>query len=209
MFSKILKNSIIYSLSPLSSKFVGFILIPIYIEYFTVTDYGVIGILEITSFLLINVLGFGLYWAFNRWYWDEKYIDYQKSIFFTLLVFLTGTSCLFFLIFYTAANPIVELLLGDSSYIFIFRLMVITSMIEIVCQVPLTLMKIQEKAGLYSLSNIIKLITNLVLTIYFIVHLKTGIEGIYLAQFFGGIVYLFLISIYIFKNVECYIIYNI
>jgi len=202
LLNRIVKNSVIYSISPLSTKLVGFILLPIYTSYFSVSDYGVLGILEVTSLVLISILGFGLYWAFNRWYWDKQYSNEQKSIFFTILSFLVFTSALFLALLFVSAEFISEFLFDNKEYSFLFKLMSAAAMFEIIGRIPLTLLKLQEKPGLYSLFNIIKLITNLFLTIYFIVYLEKGLEGIYLAQVIGGTVFIISLSGYTYKNIE-------
>lgn len=76
-----IKNSIIYGFGSLSSKLVGFILIPLYTKYLTVEDYGALGILEVSSQIFIGLFGFGLYQAFFRWYWDKRYSSKQAAIF--------------------------------------------------------------------------------------------------------------------------------
>jgi len=82
-----LKNTIIYGIGNLSTKLIGFILLPLYTEYLTVHDYGILGVLEVSSQVVITIFSFGLYQAFFRWYWDKRYINRQRSVFFTCLVF--------------------------------------------------------------------------------------------------------------------------
>ena len=68
-------------------KLVGFILIPLYTdaEYFSTADYGLMGLLEVTSQILIAVMGLSLYSGLIRWYWDAEYRDKQKTIFYMAL----------------------------------------------------------------------------------------------------------------------------
>ena len=69
---KILKNSAIYSTGNSATKLVGFVLIPIYTKYLSIEDFGVLGLVEVTSQILIGVFGLALYRAFIRWYWDPQ-----------------------------------------------------------------------------------------------------------------------------------------
>ncbi len=61
-----LRGTIIYSIGNLSSKLVGLILIPLYTSKLTLAEFGILGIIEITSQLLIAILGLSLYNAFFR-----------------------------------------------------------------------------------------------------------------------------------------------
>ncbi len=79
------KGALIYGFGNLSTKLIGFILIPLYTAKFSVSEYGILGILDITLQVFIAFFGLSLYNAFFRWYWDKEYIAKQKSIFFTIL----------------------------------------------------------------------------------------------------------------------------
>jgi len=59
-----LKNTAIYSFGTLASKLVGFFLLPLYTTKLSVSEYGVLGVLEISGQFLIAFFGLGLYNAF-------------------------------------------------------------------------------------------------------------------------------------------------
>ena len=62
-----LKHSTIYGLGNISSKLVGFILLPLYTEYLTVDEYGILALLEITSQILVSIFSFNISTAMMRW----------------------------------------------------------------------------------------------------------------------------------------------
>jgi len=198
------RNSLIYGLGNLSVKLVGLILIPIYTDpkYLSINDYGVLGVVEATSQVIIAILGLALAQALTRWYWDQSFSDKQKSMFFTLLTFLLGFSFLLFICFYPFSGQLSILLFEKADFSRLLRLMFISACLQMLSQVPLTLLKLQEKPGLYSGSNVFKLFVTLILTIYLVVFEKRGLEGIYEAQIIGGIfIYIFLIK-YILRNIR-------
>ncbi|MBD3225812.1 MAG: oligosaccharide flippase family protein [Caldithrix sp.] len=201
-FKGIFKNSIIYSIGNFSSKLVGFILLPIYTQYLTVEDYGILGILEVSTQLLVSMFGLGLYWAFNRWYWDKEYRHKQNVLFFSSFVFLAGVSAVMFLIFAPFSEQLSVVLFEHNRFSYLLRIMFIVAGLEIVARIPLTLLKLQEKPVLYSAANISKFVVNLLVTIYFVVYLNRKLEGIYEAQIIGHAVYFLLLSPYIWRNLE-------
>jgi len=196
LIKKALKNSAIYGLGNLSAKLVGFVLLPIYTDYLSVDDYGAFALLEATALIMMSIFGGGLYWAFNRWYWDQKYAGKQKSIFFTLLVFLSGVVAILICLTIYFSDGFSELVFGTSKYSYVLRLVSICAGAEILANLFSTLLKLQERPILFSSSNLVKLIINLGLTIYFIMYLGHGVNGIFEAQIFGHLGYfLFMIPV--------------
>ncbi len=203
-FKNTIKHTFVYSLSNLSIKLLGLILMPIYTnyEYIGREEYSAFALLEVTSQILIAVFGLALYQGFNRWYWDEEYKDKQKSLFFTILI----ASCAVVLLMYASLLPvsgnIASLIVGKASYGYVFSIMVIVSGLQIVQNVPNTLLKLQSKSGYYSLINIIKLVFVLGFTLFFVVVKGRGINGIYEAQLISGVIYLLVTSPYIKRNIK-------
>ncbi len=187
---KTAKNSMIYSLGGMLSKLVGFLLLPIYTSHFTVSEYGVLGLLEVSSQVLISIVGLNLYRALIRWYWDKEFIDEQKSIVFTVLVFLSLIISFVIIIIYFAASNLATFLLNNKAYTLLLRLVAVSAGFEIIIQIILTLMRLQERALTYVTTSILKLIISLSLTVYFIIGLNKGVESIYQAQIVGALSFL-------------------
>jgi len=195
------KNSLIYGLGNISAKLVGFVLIPLYTKNFSTAEYGILGVVEITTQIFIVLFGISLYSAFFRWYWDKNYIRNQKSIFFTILVSIGIVSLMMIAGLWFVSEDLANFLLEDVKYAYLIQLMLITAGLEALAVIPATLMRLQEKSLLYSVANLIKLAFSLTLTVYFIAFLGKKVEGIYEAQIIGNIVYLLFLSQFIIKNI--------
>jgi O-antigen/teichoic acid export membrane protein len=196
------KSSFIYGIGNLSTKLIGLILLPFYTRVFPVGEFGMITMLETTSQVLITFFGLSLYNAFLRWYWEKEYLESRKSLFFTVLTFLTCVSIIMAVSLAATSKPLAALLLNSRENYDLIRLMVITAAFEILGVMPLTLMRVQERPGLFISANIIKFSINLALTLFFIAVVKTGIKGIYVAQIIGNIVFFLYLLKYILKNIE-------
>ena len=194
------KNSMIYAIGNVSRKAIAFLLLPLYVKQLTVSDYGILGIMEVTSQALIAIFGLGLHMALNRWYWDENYKDKQKEIVFTVSVFLILTSALVYVGFSPFSKSISQLIFSVGDYAYILRLVLLVSLLEVLAQVFFSVMRLQERSVLFSTTNVIRLVFTLLVTIYLIAFKSRGIIGIYEAQFAGLILYFLLISGFIFKN---------
>ncbi|WP_169833700.1 flippase [Caldithrix abyssi] len=196
------KNSIIYSFGNVSAKLVGFILLPIYTQYLTIADYGVLAILEITGQFLSSIFDLGLSFALNRWYWEEEFKNRQKTLFFTIFstLVLVGSGLLILLLYFSDFLAVV--LFSAGKYGLLIKLMSITVALNILSRSILNLMRIQERSTLYAVSNLARFTVNLVLTIYFVVNLEKGIAGIYLAQIVGFLVFFLFLTKYFLQNVR-------
>lgn len=205
---QVMKDSVLYGIGNVAVKLVGFILIPLYtdVAYFSTADYGLMGLLEVTSQILIAVMGLSLYSGLIRWYWDAEYRDRQKSIFFTTLLFTILTSFCIGGILWLNVDELALLLVQEEGYSlgselpYILQLLILTSMLGAVVEVPQNLLRLQSKPIFYSLTNIARLFITLVLTIYFTVSLHRGVAGVYEAQLVGIIVQLFMVLPLIVRN---------
>lgn len=205
LIKKSLKDSLIYGLGNISVKLVGLVLIPIYTDtkYISIDDFGVLGVIEVTASVLVAVLGLALYQAFFRWYWDQEFSEKQKSIFFTVLSFLTLFSLLVIFALFPVTDQISAILFsGKTGYSTLLRLMLISVGIQVISQVPLTLMKLQEKPLLFSITNLVKLAFTLLITIYLVVYKAKGLEGIYAGQIVGGALSMVVLFRYLIENIQ-------
>ena len=65
----------------------GLILLPLFVQKLSLSEYGILGILEVTVQILVSTFGLGIWYALERWYWDKDYLNKQKSMYFTVLAF--------------------------------------------------------------------------------------------------------------------------
>lgn len=199
---KAFQKSAVYSIGNMSTKLIGLVLIPLYTDqdYLSVSDYGALGVLEITSQVLVALMSLTLSQSLTRWFWDKNYIKQQKSIFFTslmVLIFLSGVMLAGSIPFSLSFS---KLLFNSPAYSYIFTLLLINSAMQILITQVQTLLKLQAKALWYSIVNILRLGIILILTIYFIVYRGKKLDGIFEAQLIGSAVVLLLLIPYTLKN---------
>lgn len=212
-FRKLFRQSAIYGLGTLSTKLAGFVLIPLYTKSFSVAQFGVLGLLEVSAAVVIAFFGFSLYSGFFRWYWDKSSEGKKESLFFTVTVFQIGIVILT----YFAALPFLKglsgLILNSPDYAYLLRLMLISSLMQLVLVMPNTLLRLQEKPWLFTLANVLQLIFSLAVTVYYIAFRHAGIEGIYYGQIVGSIAFASVLIRYSIRNMvfhfETKILYEI
>jgi len=199
-FRKLFRLSAIYGLGTLSTKLAGFVLIPLYTRSFSVAQFGIIGLLEVSAVVLISFFGFSLYSGFFRWYWDKSAENKKESLFFTVTLFQIGIVFLAYFALLPFLADFSKLILDTPDYAYLLKLMLISSLMQVVLLMPNTLMRLQEKPWLFTLANLLQLVFSLSVTVYFIVYRNAGIEGIYYGQIAGSMAFASVLIRYTIRN---------
>jgi len=198
------KESVIYGLGNVAVKVVGLILIPIYTnkEYFQVDEFGTYAILEACGLVLTAVMASALPQSLTRWFWDKDHRENQKGIFFMSLTTQLVVSLLFCLILIPLSGSVSQMIFSNTSWEKAIILVILASSIQSVNNIINTLMRLQTRSLLYSVTNLLKLLIVLSLTLYFVLVKRMGIEGIFLAQVIGNAVIVLTLAGYTFKNIR-------
>lgn len=197
-----LKDTIIYGLGNVAVKVVGVILIPLTTNksFFSVDEFGILSLLEVTALVLTASMASALPQSLTRWFWDKEYKDNQKGIFFMTFATQLIVSLAFCLLLIPLSGTLSTMLFSKPDWSRVVSLVILASGIQSVNNIINTLMRLQSRSTLYSITNLFKLTTVLSLTLYFIISKRMGLEGIYLAQVIGNtVVTLFLLG-YTVKN---------
>lgn len=197
-----LKDSLIYGFGNIAVKVVGLILIPLYTDpkYFSINDFGVLGVLEISALVLTASMASALPQSLTRWFWDKEYINNQKGIFFMTITIQLIVSLAFCLLLIPLAGKISVLIFSKPDWSRVITYIILASGIQAINNIINTLMRLQSRSLLYTITNLFKLTSVLGLTLFFILSKKMGLEGIYLAQVIGNTLVLILLSGYTLMN---------
>jgi len=198
-----IKDTVVYGLGNIAVKVVGLLLIPVYTDkkYLSIDDFGVLTILEICGLVLTASLASGLPQSLTRWFWDKDFKENQKGIFFMSLSSQVGITLLFSLILIPLSGTVSLLIFSKPDYGTVLTYVILASGIQSINNIINTLMRLQSKSLMYTLTNLLKLIVVLSLTLYFILVKKMGLEGIFLAQVIGNTLIVLLLTGYTIKNI--------
>jgi len=201
-----LKDTIVYGLGNVAVKIVGLLLIPIFTDqkFFSTDQFGVMGVLDISAIVLTAMLASGLPQSLTRWFWDKDHKDNQKGIFFMSLSSQIIVSLLFCAVLIPLSRTLSLLIFSKTDWARVIAFVIVASGFQSINNVINTLMRLQSRSVLYTVTNLLKLILVLSLTLYFIIVRKMGLEGIYLAQVIGnGFIVLLLLG-YTIKNTRIF-----
>jgi len=182
-----LKHSVIYSFGNISTKLVGFILLPIIASHIPINEYGKLAILEASSQFLVAIFGLRIPTAIMRWLADTRDEKERKSIVFSGTSLVMFSMLLLFLAMFFSRDTLAYYLLGSSNfsnYIFILSITVSASIFN---QISFQLFRFFERSVPYISITISRLLIVLLLSILFIVKYKLGIVGILYSQMIGAL----------------------
>ncbi|RKY72803.1 MAG: hypothetical protein DRQ24_04245 [Candidatus Latescibacterota bacterium] len=189
------KHSAIYSLGNIGTKLIGIVLLPLYTKHITVSEYGLLGILEITIIILSQTLILGQPQAYLRFYNFPDYKERRDSVLFTIFAFLLAIGLLFNLIGQNLLTTLSSLFSKPIEFTLYLRLCFIIVFLRIIGNLFLNVLRAKEKSLSYAAANVIKITIVLGFNIYFVAFAKIGIKGILFSYLIGdGVLFLILIA---------------
>ncbi|MGM0843668.1 MAG: oligosaccharide flippase family protein [Bacillota bacterium] len=187
------KNTIIYTIGTMLPKLIVFVMLPIYMNYLTPEEYGLIQTIN----ALVSVLSI-FYLTSLRTSITRSYIDYdsnneKQGFVFSVFIFLVLFSIVLSAVLLNLENIITPYIFNNIPSDPYFRYMVILSFLTIFPIIPLTMLRIREQALKFVLFNGLETLLIVILTVYLLVIKDMGaigsLKAIIFARLFMGIIY--------------------
>jgi len=205
----LLKHSLIYSISNISLKVSGVILLPIYTSYFSVEEYGKLGLILITIIIISQSLILGQGLSLIRFNNSIEFKEKKRSILFTLTMLVAGIVLIFIAFGNIFINQLSSLFGDAGIYKSYLTIAIIIIALITINNLFLSKIRADENSLRYTLSSLIKIMLIIVLSIYLIVHIKLGIESVLYAQLAGEASQLLFVLPYILKQSKVKFEYDI
>ena len=191
---QIIKHTIIYGAGIYIGKAVGFLMIPLYTRALTPADYGILELLNLASYIISIILGMGISTAVYRFYFQYGEEE-RKSVISSALLFMAAISVVSIMALCVFAHNISALMFKGVSYAYYLRLILISTLFDIIAVVPSAYIRILRKSFFFSIISIVGLVIALILNIYLIIYCKMGVRGVLwsgiVASFFMTTAYLY------------------
>ncbi len=197
-----IRDTFIFGFGNIAVKIIGFVLIPLYTnpEYFSIDDFGIIGLIDISGLVLISIFSSSLPQSLTRWYWAKDNTCSQKEIFFMTIASQIVMSLLFCLLLVPFSGQLSDLILKSTNWSLALVYIILSSALQGINNLINTLLRLQSKSLIFMVTNLAKLLIVLLLTLYLIIFRHMGVEGIYLAQVTGNSLIILVLIPYTLKN---------
>lgn len=197
--SKVVLNSIIYSISGLLLKCFSFFLLPLYTTYLTTEDYGVTSIAS--SFLLSMsfIVAFSLFSAVMRFYVDYRdEPELLRRFYGTVVSFVFVSSIGFALALAIFRNLLSKYVFTGISFYPIILICLVSLAFNCQHTIYENILRSQQKALKSAILSITYFFITVLLNILFVVVLRRGATGVLIATLIASVLYTlyFLVDMY-------------
>ena len=182
-FSRLIRQSGLYALGNVTVKAAGLILAPFFLnpEYLSVEEYGYFALLNVTAQLGIFIVGLGLGTGLMRFMTSEAHRDERDALPFTALVTATAAAAIAVGALWVLDAPFAALLLDAPGKTGLIHLMALYVAFKVVGGIPMMMMRIQERAGWYSVAVVAEMGLLIGGVLWFLAYEGRGLEGVMLA----------------------------
>ena len=196
------KETLIYGGSTVIVRFLNFLLTPFYINVLATTaEYGVAGSLYAWIAFLNVIYPLGLEGAFFRYAsrGENEVVDpaNEKKLFSSSFNLLAAFGIVLSLIIFFLASVIAPAVFHDPNvditpqlpaFIRILRYSSVIMLFDSLAVLPFAALRLDRKAKLFGMIKIINVVTMLALNFILIIGLRSGIEGIFIANMIASVV---------------------
>lgn len=178
--SSLKRETIIYSGSDILRRITGIIMLPIYTQYLTPADYGVVELLTMVIGLGQIFFGVRSSEAVFRYCMSESE-SIRNRIIFIGLVITTATisiGALFALIF---SGQISDFLIGNREHLLDVKIFAVLVLLTSVEEYAFSILRLMKKAKLFFVINVFRLFLQVSFNVLFIVILDMHVRGVSLS----------------------------
>lgn len=175
---KLLKHGSVYSLGNILNKAVGFLLIPFYTHYLTTADYGTLELLDLSVTLVGLLLNMWMNASLVRHYYEYDDNESRNRVVSTAMIATGVTAAVFSAAGLFWARGISLLILKSPQFYGFVRVIALNLFFTCLNSVSFSYLRARQRSSIIVAMNTVSLATGLLLNIYFLAVLKTGVVGI-------------------------------
>lgn len=183
-----IKHTFTYSISNILQKASGVILLPMYTAYFSPTELGIYGLLDITINILSEFLVLGLPNSIIMLNNLKEYTDSKKESLYTLFVFIGLMSVIIILIGEIGVQYIAQYFKDVNNFKDYFKISAYIIVFKMLNNLFFNKLRADENSLFYTIGNSVKLVINVGLISYFVIFLNLKVLAILYAYLISEIV---------------------
>jgi len=185
--SKKIKHSFFYLIPSFLGGLLTLVSLPLLTRVLSPEDYGFLALSQVYAIFLTGLANFGLTFSFERDFFEERDKSKQAVLLYTIITFVSIILIIFgSLTFLFLDNILVFMNVKSRDVTDLFLLSFCSVSVTSIKNYFLIFYKNTENAKLFVWFTLDELIINFVLSLLLVLYFKVGIEGIVIAQLFGG-----------------------
>ena len=177
----LLSHTIIYGIGLVLNRSIGFLLLPLYTNYFSPGDWGVYTIVSSLWIFLSVFYSLGFENSFMKFFIEEKNKEKKKTIYSSILIFLVLSSVVLSFILYFSSLAIAAWVKFDDAAkaISLIKILAVLLFFDTIYRIPLLLLRAELNTKVYTYLTIVTVVINIGLNIFLIIGQGYGVEAIF------------------------------
>ena len=193
--TQLAKQSMIYGLGHIASRFITFLLLPILTSSLTTNEFGIISKFYAFTGVAMALYRYGMDTALMKFYIQN---DNSKSYFSSIIILQILSSILFSGLIWITGHQLSQFIFGIYNPKYIVYIITIIYA-DIVWNLITLTLRVEKKPILFISINLLNVVSILILTIYLVNQHMMGVQGVLLANVIASLITLF-ISLFLLFN---------
>ena len=186
-FRRLSRDTAIYATGMILSRVASFVMLPLYTRVLTTADYGLLQLLDVTVEVAGILVSAGMVAAVTRYYFKATAPGEQAAVLSTGWALLTALNVGGMMLLLLASPFIFETVLKGAGSIDLVHIAAVNFVASALPTIPLALMQIQQRAGLFLVATTSRLILQIGLNLFFLLALEWGPRGVLVSTFISNI----------------------
>jgi O-antigen/teichoic acid export membrane protein len=179
---RLTKHSAVYGIGHILSRGVGFLLLPLYTNYLSTAEYGMVA-LVFTFIAFVNIFFlYGLDSSFLRFYALEESAAGKRKVLSTAVLMTLCSSCCFALLLLFLSPSLARLFLDGPEAVLLLRLSAGILFFDTLATFPYLLLRLEERSKRFVAYRFFNILVNLTLNVLLVAHFRMGVTGVFLSN---------------------------
>lgn len=206
---RLLSGSVTYGIGTVIQRFIGILLLPFFTSELTPADYGVISLISLVSTALTGIFNLGTANSMSILYFKEESPNGRSTIVWSAVVLLIFVSLFIVSALCIFSEQISSLIFEDKSYSDILIIAFIGLAITTITEPFLSFLRMEGRSRHFTIQSLSISFLTMVLSIFFILYMKWGALGFFLAGTLGQLIMLLVSLAFIAKELPFRVKYTI
>lgn len=193
----IASRTAIYGVGQALRGLASFIMLPIYTRHLVPADYGLVELLNVILDLTALLIGSRVAVGIFKYYSDAQDPKSKSQVLATALMLLVGANAVGVLVLWFGGGAIATLMNAPDGFEDALQAFAFTLVLAAVNEIFFSYLRILDRPIAYVLSNLVKLLIQLGLNIWFIVFLEMGYWGIIWASLLSSLAMTVLFAVWL------------
>lgn len=177
-----LRHALAYGIGYSASTVTGFLLVPLYLQVLSRSEFGILALLTVTVTVASEVFSLGVSSALFRSYFDYEHEEGRRNVVTTAFVIVAAAALVLLVGGVATAGRTSDLLFDTERYANHLRLVSVIASLRLVRSIPFSTYRARQRSKEWAVANVSFSAVKLTLTVLFLLALDMGIIGILVAD---------------------------